>query len=422
MRDIPTTVTGRFGVQSYSLPVSPNCLQENRMTLINKVTIESGIEEKVRCNSGVIHDVNNLLGVIGGLAALLADELPEGQTAHARIVNILHAVNHCGNLLSTLRPDTFHLDAARHCFTINTLIEECVAMIRLLERPVSISESIRGTANTAVYGSESELGAALMNLCLNAVEALPDGAAGIVEIRTSLIEYGEESVLAEKCPVTAAGHIRIEISDNGPGIPPDTLHHIFDPFFSSKPTTGGKRRGLGLYRVHQCAVAHGGAVSATSAIGEGTTFTLLLPIAAGGQQTGTESVPHNDGMNLMRKVVVIDEDDDACDHIASIFGLAGVEVVRHSDPRTAISWVAEHVGQASVAIIEKNHRNGDGMASINALKSIDHDMKFILYSRCRDYDCAAVTGSGIEFLRKPFLKQDLISAVDRVLKRKDCAG
>ena len=324
------------------------------MTLNNRVTVESGIEEKVRSNSGVIHDVNNLLGVITGLAALLEDEVPEGQVAHARIVNIMHAVDRCGSLLATLRPDTFHIESVRHHFAINTLIEECIAMTRLQEKPVSIRESIGATEHAAVYGSEAELAAALMNLCTNAVEAQPDGS-GIVELHTSLIEQGDDCRLVEKCPAAAERYIRIVIRDNGPGIPPDILRHIFDPFFSSKPAVGGRRRGLGLYRVHQCAVTHGGTVGVTSRVGEGTTFTLLLPLAVTAALTGAADLPRDDGMNLMRKVVVIDGDEDTCDRIALIFGQAGIEVVRHSDPDAALSWVAEHVGQAWLAIIEKNH-------------------------------------------------------------------
>jgi signal transduction histidine kinase len=94
-----------------------------------------------------------------------------------------------------------------------------------------------------------------------------------------MIDGKNEASLLKECAVKAAGYIQIEISDTGKGIPPGELAHIFNPFFSTKPASGNIRRGMGLYRVRQCIVSHGGAVELRSELGKGTIFTLLLPSA-----------------------------------------------------------------------------------------------------------------------------------------------
>ena len=271
-----------------------------------------------------------------------------------------------------------------------------------------------------MYGSEPELLAMLMNLCLNAVEALPDGS-GIITIETSLIGIDDESALVERCRVTAERYIRIEIHDTGGGIPPGTLKHIFEPFFSSKSSAEDKTRGLGLYRVQQCTVAHGGAIGVTSMSGKGTTFTVLLPVAVRGALAETKDTTCGKAMALMQKIVVIDENDQRSKQIASIFSHIGIEVVRYPDPETAISWVREHRGQVSLAIIDHHHSYGSGMKCVNTLKSIDDTMRFILYmhngtTAVIKNDRSTVT------LCTPFKKQELIDAIDRVLQVRESTG
>lgn len=227
-------------------------------------------------NNGVVHDVNNLLGAIMGIADLMLLEISESPMLHAQACTIINASKRCAGLLSSLRFATFTDDPAWQMVEVNPLIEEVIALIMLSNVSVKISESIRDTELVTINGCATELSAALMNLCFNAIDALPEG--GTIQIRTLLIDAENKTALMDECSAKVAEYVQIEVADDGKGILSTHLPYIFEPYFSTKSVNNNRVRGMGLFRVRQCVVEHGGAIGVRSQPEEGTTFTLLLPI------------------------------------------------------------------------------------------------------------------------------------------------
>ena len=169
-----------------------------------------GFSKMAHANDGIIHDINNFLGVILGMAEVIKYDIAERYTCQSRADIIIRAAKRCTDLLSGVRFDPSHSDIKRQNFEINPLIGEVAALIRNSGRPVTIIETTNVTERTAVYGHAADIVAALMNVCLNALEAIPD--EGTIHLRTRIIDGNNEMQLQKECAVKAAEYILTEIS------------------------------------------------------------------------------------------------------------------------------------------------------------------------------------------------------------------
>ena len=381
---------------------------------------DSGLQlrENDRKISGVIHDVKNLMGVVLGQAEIMANEIPRGHPCRERAITIGYVMDRCVDLLATIPSNAPGGGPEWRSFAINSIIKETVSLAMLSGKPVTIMETIDATEHTEINGRPAEIVAALLNICLNAVEAMPRG--GVIRLHTSIVD-GKDPLLPpdDAGGEKAANYVRIEINDTGTGIPQVLLRKVFDPNWSTKSTTDGIGRGMGLYRVRQCVMAHGGAVSVQSEVGQGTTFVLFFPVSGEGERDQANKVLIFNSGHLIQKIVLIDHNEVIRDVIASMFSTVGIETVQHSHPETAKSWLREHVGQASLVIVEYLLPGFDGVTCINTLRAMDTSLKFILYSSSTDG--AALLDRNTVFLRKPFLKAELFKAVERVVTGNHCA-
>lgn len=226
---------------------------------------------------GIAHDFNNLLTAVLGNLYLLRQALPPDRTLQELADDARHAAERGAQLVRRLlafgRPEVERAELV----DLDALIAEAAALARPMVEPRVRLNVRRGRGQARVLGSAVALEQVLVNLFVNARDAMPDG--GVITVGRSLTELGTRCRWAPPELPRGPYHV-IAVRDTGTGIPPDILEKIFDPFFTTKPV--GQGSGLGLPTALAIARAHGGWLSAESTPGRGSTFRLLLPAASDG--------------------------------------------------------------------------------------------------------------------------------------------
>jgi PAS domain S-box-containing protein len=246
---------------------------------------------------GVAHDFNNLLMAIMGNLDLLRKRLPNDPRLHRLVDGALQGAERGASLTQRLLAFARQQDLRAVSVDLRALIQ---GMINLLERSLGPRVVLRvdipeGLPPARIDPNQLEL--AILNLAINARDAMPDG--GSIDIRVA--EY-----LAKKDPALAPGrYLKLSVVDTGSGMTPDILKRAIEPFFSSKPL--GKGTGLGLSMVHGLTVQLGGALQLTSAVGKGTSATLVLPVSTAAPEA---EIPMQAAQKVKRSAVILYVDDD----------------------------------------------------------------------------------------------------------------
>jgi PAS domain S-box-containing protein len=246
---------------------------------------------------GVAHDFNNLLMAVMGNLDLLRKRLPDDPRLRRLIDGALQGAERGATLTQRLLAFARQQDLKAVPVDLRVLLQ---GMIDLLERSLGPRVGLRldippGLPAARVDANQLEL--AVLNLAINARDAMPDG--GSIDIKVT------ESRVSGDPALKAGRYLKLSVIDNGTGMPAEILQRAIEPFFSSKPL--GKGTGLGLSMVHGIAVQLGGALQLSSAEGKGTTATLLLPAASAVPETESPALT---AQKVHRSAVILFVDDD----------------------------------------------------------------------------------------------------------------
>ena len=246
---------------------------------------------------GVAHDFNNLLMAVMGNLDLLRKRLPEDPRLHRLVDGALQGAERGASLTQRLLAFARQQDLRAVPIDLRALIQ---GMSNLLERSLGPRVALRldlpeGLPPARIDANQLEL--AILNLAINARDAMPDG--GSIEIKVSEYRAKKDSGLQ---PGT---YLKVSVIDTGSGMTPDILKRAIEPFFSSKPL--GKGTGLGLSMVHGLVVQLGGTLQLSSAVGKGTTATMVLPVATSMPEAESPALP---AQKVKRSAVILFVDDD----------------------------------------------------------------------------------------------------------------
>jgi two-component system cell cycle sensor histidine kinase/response regulator CckA len=342
------------------------------------------------------------------MADLIKEEIPKSHACQEKAETIAQTAQRCSSLLSTSIPAKAQSLEKKEEFNFIPLVKEVIGLVACTPQLKVKFDVKHERGKVIINGNKSEISSALMNLYLNAIEAMPDG--GILHINTHLT--GETDV-SNKIMTKAEEYILVEIKDTGIGILPENIPHIFEPHFTTKCSLKKKNLGMGLWRVQQCVVKHGGSIHVNSSLGKGTTFTLKLPVVSTLEKQNSKAIQCKSKISLKKRVIVIDNDETIRDVITMMLNNAQIDVIAHPNSDSAISWISEHIGYVNVAIVEHTYPFCDGIKCIKTLKAIDPDLKYILIS---DITCEPLHIISKEvFLLKPFLKKELFTAINSVM-------
>jgi len=369
------------------------------------------LETLGRLSAGLAHDFNNMQAVITAGLDFVSSIPPDTSLADERVRATLadmmkaseRASDLARSLMSYARSD---VDG----FTSVDLFNLCEEVLnfakRTFRRSVAIDADIEG--DLRVIGSGAELHQLLMNLCVNAHDAMPDG--------------GSLALTARKVPVVSLEGIDapasdevvlIEVRDTGVGMDEATCARIFEPFYSTKGRAGF---GLGLATVKEIVTAHGATMNIDSVLGSGTTFRVAFAAAPPAKTRRAESLPPPSGeipkLPAGTKVLVADDQEIVRRTMQRILEGAGAEVLVAEDGEQAVALYASLGTRPDLVILDLDMPNASGAEAFDLLRELDPHVRVVMVSGHHEEERErAVRAQGVAcFLRKPFDSLQLTAA------------
>lgn len=264
-----------------------------------------------------------------------------------------------------------------------------------------------------VTGDSTQLQQVLMNLCVNARDAMPSG--GTLTIEADVSEIDDE--LARTNPDAEPGeYVRVSVADTGGGIPPDVLDKVFEPFFTTKPS--GKGTGLGLSTVYSIVKSHGGFVDVQSEQGLGTTFTVFVPTAgASADMAAEEEAPasmRGDGETIL----LVDDEEFILETASETLQESGYNVFTAENGKEAFQIYESKSSQIDLVVTDLMMAEGDGFELIRSVRSVDTDVPIIAASGMATHKSQEALDAGANiFVSKPFTAEKLLSAIHDTLPK-----
>lgn len=279
----------------------------------------SKLEAVGRLTGGIAHDFNNMLSIVIGNLELVQNSLGENPRAHRRVQNAIVGAQRCAELTSRLLAFSRRTPLQATALDLSAFMPE---LAKLLQRTLGERVSVRldmADPLPLLRVDASQLEAALVNLAVNARDAMPDG--GELGLAVTVVNAGLG------CPDDTADHVQITVSDTGTGMEPALLARVFEPFFTTKEV--GKGTGLGLSMVYGFVQQSGGEIAIDSTVGQGTTIKLSLPASQDEVQPTTVATEDGCAERLSgggQTVLVVEDDADVRQVTTSTLQSLGFQV------------------------------------------------------------------------------------------------
>jgi PAS domain S-box-containing protein len=360
---------------------------------------------------GIAHDFNNLLTAIRGYASLALRDLESGADARQDIEQVEHSADRAAALTRQLLAFARRTVLQPEVVDLGARVRSLEPMLgRLLGEDISLV-TVTPPAHGAVLADPGQVEQVIVNLAVNARDAMPDG--GVLTIETGETYLDPEYAHAHG--VASPGrYATLTVSDTGTGMSDDTLSHVFEPFFTTKGP--GKGTGLGLATVYGIVRQSGGAVTATSELGRGSAFTVFLPLVESGPRAPAES--HAVAAQLPTRsgtVLVVEDDDPVRGFATRVLERAGYTVVAASGGAAAleaargqtIDLLLTDVIMPTMSGREVADRLASFAPGVPVLFVSGHDESTIVRR--------GVLDPNIRYLAKPFTAEALVGAVDDAL-------
>ncbi len=362
--------------------------------------------------SGLAHDINNILAPMLMITPLLQDVVTDAESRQL-LETVERNAQRGADIIRQLLTFARGVPGARVPLPVQHLLRDMERLLReTLPRDIDVRVRVaRGL--WPVRGDLTQVHQVLMNLCVNARDAMPAGGVLRIEADNARIEAPVEGAV----PSAAAGaYVRLLVADTGVGIPPEQLDLIFDPFFTTKPV--GTGTGLGLSTVLGIVRSHDGFVRVRSRIGEGTAFEVHLPAIEGDAAARTEGdgataaqVPRGRG----ELVLVVDDEEAVRRSVRRTLEGHGYRVVAAAHGRDGLAQLAEHRGDVALVVTDLMMPVMGGPAMVAAMRHSVPGLPAIGMTGLTDQSASAEALGMSALLSKPFSRAALLEAVHAAL-------
>jgi hypothetical protein len=266
----------------------------------------------------------------------------------------------------------------------------------------------------AVEADATQLHQVLLNLAVNARDAMPDGGRLMLGVRDVTVD---EARAARNPPIKAGPYVEFTVADTGSGIPAAVLEHMFEPFYTTKPL--GKGTGLGLSTVYGIVRSHGGAVEVETKLNTGTVFTVLLPALAGEAEVRDSRPPMADTPfhGAGRRVLVVDDEESIRVISARVLAQHGFVVETAADGVEALEMIRPDPARFAVVITDLMMPRMGGRDLVYALRQLAPDLPVICSSGLTELEAdkagpAGPAEAALEVrLRKPYAEKELLRVI-----------
>jgi PAS domain S-box-containing protein len=361
---------------------------------------------------GIAHDINNALVPIIVATDLLGPAIsdPEGTQFLAAIRS---SAQHGADLVRQLLAFARGAVGQQTELSIGALLEDFrIFVTQTFPRNVTVNVDVPADP-WPVLADATQLKQVLMNLCINARDAMPDG--GIISIRLETVRLDGNAAAALR-EVSAGPHVVITVKDTGAGMSPAVLEKIFDPFFTTKEV--GKGTGLGLAAVRGIVKGHHGTITVESQPRHGTTFQIYLPALPRVTTVDTpharaDTSPQGEGQGIL----LVDDDPFVRDILASLLSTSGYRVLKASSGNEALALFHSHGPEIALVLTDVMMSDGDGFALVGDLRRRNYSVPIVVMSGMAgagEYEDKA-RGHNVPLLAKPITRDALAKAVQKAL-------
>jgi PAS domain S-box-containing protein len=358
---------------------------------------------------GIAHDMNNLLMPIL-MGATLLKRFETSEQSRKAIENIERSVKRGSDLVKQVLLFARGTETSRNAVQLAEVVREVESIASsTFPRNITFDVSLPGDLRS-VTGDTTQLTQVLLNLCVNARDAMAHG--GQISVTATNTELSPHS--AQLSGAASGGpYVILEVTDTGEGMPREIIDRIFDPFFTTKEV--GKGTGLGLSTVQGIVGNHGGFISVASTVGEGTTFKIYLPahteqftVTTKVEEAATEP-PHGNGELLL----VVDDDATVLSMTTQTLEAFGYDVIGAEDGAQAIGAYTRRSSDIALVLTDMSMPIMDGQALIAALTRIDPQLPIIAATgNSAAAHLAKIAKSGVAaVLRKPYTADHLLHSV-----------
>lgn len=358
---------------------------------------------------GIAHDLNNILTPVLSTAQLLQLKFPDTDEQHQHFLQIIEANTKRGAaLVKQVLQFARGVEGKRTTVQMKHLIEE-VRQIAEKTFPKSVELFMQLEPELwPVSGDATHLHQVLINLVVNARDAMPDGGSLTVKAENIVVD---EHYARMNLDASVGPYIRITVKDTGIGMSAVTMDKIFEPFFTTKEI--GKGTGLGLSTVRGIVKSHKGFIEVSSKLGEGTEFKIFLPASEASVSLKTEHHPllHGNG----EWILVVDDEAQILETTKASLEAYDYHVLTANDGIEAIALCAQHKHKIAVALVDMMMPSMDGATTIRTLQRISPHLKAIAISGFISNDKLREASGIKNFITKPYTIPELLQVLQSVL-------
>lgn len=361
-----------------------------------------------RMSAGIVHDVNNLLGALLSTQEYLLETPPDTPLGDAETRECMLEIKAAGEQAAHLMPKLLsfargHSEGHRR-FDVSLVCEEVMQIVRrTFDRRIRVAANVE--PNLTILGDRVELQQVLMNLCVNARDAMSDGGDLTINVHT-----------VEPASPNERRTVQIDVADTGDGMDEHTRERIFEPFFTTK--SEGRGSGLGLATAKEMVTIHGGQMWVTSAKGEGSVFTIRLPLdATMGPEVHTLAPPCDDDPVAKADILLVDDDPFCRKAFARLLRRMGHQVTVAVDGPEALRVLKRVPHPPDVVLLDVDMPELSGEETLRMMRYLVPDLWVIAITGNRDAvrQQAMLDGGARQLLAKPFTQDTLSAAVAKAL-------
>lgn len=384
-----------------------------QQALQSQLSRASKLESLGTLAGGVAHDFNNVLAGIVGFGEMAQDAAAPGSAQARHLGKVMAAALRGKALVERILAISRGGARASTVFELEPVVEEVLALLSASLRPGVVLERALQATGARLRGDPTQAFEAVMNLCTNAMQAMPHGGMLTVQLRCEPVRavrvLSHSALPIGRCLV-------LTVADQGDGIAPAVMEHLFEPFFTTRGAESGT--GLGLAVVHGVVAEFGGAIDVRSEPGQGARFSLYLPECT--DALGAAAAPAEAGgpMGAGRRVLVVDDEPELMGLVLEMLAGMGFEPEGCVDPSAALQILRERAGAFAAVITDEVMPGLSGTRLTQALREFAPDLPVLLlsgYGGALLAQRAAVAGvSGV--LAKPLQRAELARALGDALR------
>ncbi len=364
---------------------------------------------------GIAHDFNNMLGGVLGYADLLATRLSDNKKLRSHAENIIDTAERAADLTDKLLAFSRKGQLEIVPVDVHACIRNALAILgRSIDRRITLHTDFQAR-RTVVNGDSGQLQNAILNLGVNARDAMPRG--GTATFRTENAYLDEPACASSPFDVVPGEYVAIHVIDTGIGMTPEVAERIFEPFFTTKGV--GEGTGLGLATVYGTVKDHTGCLTVYSEPGRGTAFHLYLPLSQADTMPAAER--QEEIVRGTGCILVVDDEETIRNMAVETLQGLGYEVIAAADGEEGLDLYKRHQDRVDAVLLDVVMPRMSGRECFRAIRAVDPAAKVLLSSGFTpDASLEALQDEGVSgFIKKPYRRERLSQVLAEVMGRSD---